>query len=407
MTDTRLLDVQFGLHASAADFTTTPATVSTIELLSGHESLMPRSRESLDREVYSVDNGRLPSLFGVKDLSAISLGMHFRGVSGNAGGAFTPQTSMEQCRILDSFFGAAAAAITGAAPTVASGSAGLVVNVSTTVLANGDMILIPTAAGTDAREIVSGGGTLAVTVDRVLSGVPTVGGTVVRTARWNVSTALTQHVHGYIRAEGDTYRRDYFGCLPDSLTLTCGEQKYVEMQVSFMPNDWTDVAEANPAYVAPVAGSPIVVADAPFWLGGVEFLVRDLKVVLKHDVSARRSTTGVNGITGYVARRKHELTISGALYLGDNAGALNELVDDSGTPSLGTLTGDGVSAGVAKTMVDVAVQLGTAAGSFAYVRIPAADVRGSVKDVDGYPMFVFDATATRPSTGSPFRLGVG
>lgn len=407
MTDANIIDVKFGLHTDVYDLTSTPATVSTIELLRGLEGLMPRSRIPLDRDLHSIDGGRYASFHGTKDISPIPLGMHFRGVSGNAG-AFTPQTTMEQCRMLDSFFGAAAAAIAGAAPTaVTAGSGGSVVVVSSAAIANGDIILIPTSVGNFAREVVSGGGTTTLTVDRDVPITITNGGTIVRAARWDLSTALAQHVAGYLRAESDTWRRDYFGCVPDSFDLVCAEQRYVEMNMNFLPNDWTDVAEVNPTYTAPTAGSPIVVADSPFFIGSTEFLIHNLKISGKQVVTPRGATTGANGVNGFTVRKKHDFMISGALYVGDNVGALHELVDDSGTPSIDNLTGDSAAAGAARTMRDISAQLGTAAGAFALVRIPAADIRGKVQDVDGYPMFVFDAYATRPTSGSAFRLGVG
>ena len=51
------------------------------------------------------------------------------------------------------------------------------------------------------------------------------------------------------------------------------------------------------------------------------------------------SSTGTDGVVGGVCVNK-SATITGELYVGDNGLSLGEVIDDSGTPALGALTGD-------------------------------------------------------------------
>lgn len=406
MTDVaRILTVQAGLHSSAADFSSTPGT--TYRLDCNEVDAFPRSRASLARELYSTDNRRFAGVWGLKDIGAVKLGMNFCGVSSNTGAGIIPLERLEQASLLNSIFGATSATITGSAPTLSAVSTPGI-TVSSTVIATGDMIMFNTSTGWHCREVVSGGGSTSLTLDRAFTGTAVASSTVYRSARWNLATATTHHTHLYLSVEGENWRRDFFGLGPEGFDLAMAEGQLVDFSSSWLPTDVTDVAEANPSYSAPTKGSPIVVADAPLYIGDTEFLVRNLKVSLKNTLAPRVATTGPNGVHGYVVERKHEVMVSGELYIGDNSNTLGELVDGSGTPSLNDLTGSGTStvAGTVKSTYDLGLQVGSAASGAMYIRIPAADIEAKVKRNGAFPVLEFSAFASAPSSGSAFRLGV-
>lgn len=413
MTVESIARVRFGNHSSIADHTSTPGTLGVIECMSA-EGLLPRQNVPIERDLYAADGGRYPGIVGVQDLSPITLKNMFRGANSNTGGAVADwEAKLEQGYMLASFFGAVGDPTASAAPTI-SGVAGTTLTVSTNVLQDKDIILIPCSAATgtaEIRQIVSGGGTTSVVVDRTLQGTFTNGGTIIRLARYQVDTAVTQHAPSYIEAEwvdAADIARAYVGCVPESLEIDFPASDMVTMTTVWQPNSWTDLAAADPTYAAPTAGNSIVVADARFMIANAEFLLENAKLSIKHTLRFRAATTGQNGRLGAVIRRKHEVMLTGRLFVGDNASSLGELQDDSGTPTLSALLEDASTVGGLRTTRDISLQVGTVAGSCMYVRIPAADMRGSVQSVDGVTMYDFQAVATRMSSGSEsLYLGVG
>ena len=413
MTVESIARVRFGNHSNVADHTSTPGTLGVVECMSA-EGLLPRQNVPIERDLMAADGGRYPAIVGVQDLSPITLKTMFRGVNSNTGGAVSDwEAKMEQGYMLASFFGAVGDPTASAAPTI-SGVASTTLTVSSNVLADKDIILIPCSAATgtaEIRQVVSGGGTTSPVVDRTLQGTFTNGGTVVRLARYQVDTSITQHAPSYIEGEwvdAADIGRAYFGCVPESLELDFPSGDMVSMQTVWQPNSWTDLAAANPTYAAPTTGSAIVVADARFMIANAEFLLENAKLSIKHTLRYRAATTGQNGRLGAVIRRKHDIVLSGRMFVGDNASSLGEVQDDSGTPTLSALLEDASTVGGLRTTRDISLQVGTVAGSCMYLRIPAADFRGQVSSVDGVTMYDFTAIATRPASGSEsFYLGVG
>lgn len=404
-----LVDLKFGLHASTSDLTSTPTAV-TIHPLAKPTGLLRRSRTRIDRMHSRLDGRRLPHAWGAKDLAPFTVEQEFRGVSGNTGASMTFQTAMEQGYILDSLFGADAAASTGATtPTVSSSWSGTTVTLAggAASIANGDMIALQANDGTyQVREVVSGGASITLTVDRAMTGTPQTSSTVYRLARWNHSASTTAHKHGYFRAEFESHRTDFFGCAPSSFEIDFVDGSPLVFRHTWMPNDWSDVAEANPSYTAPTAGG-LITGNLIFSIGSTAFLLRDAKLTVDNGIVQRKTGSGPNGVQGGVAADKRQVLLTGSLYLGDNALSLNEIVDDSGTPALGIFTGDSAVAGDLAGTYDLAIQAGTAIGQICYLRIPAAAFSGKVVEKDGLLCVDFEAYATAPSSGSSLRLGVG
>lgn len=403
MSISRVVEIRAGKHASAADFSSTPGSLIALEPDS--HGFMPPDRRRIRRSFASLDNRRLADIVGPVDLAPCALVVPVRGASVSAGAAFDPETATELGVLFDCVFGAASVdpASTGTTATGGNGATPNITVTSGTNYVDGMAILFDTDTGTFAREIVSGGGTGTLVLDRTYTGTPT--GTVHRLAHWDATPANSEHVHAYFDVEGEDWRRIYAGCM-SSLDLDMKEADVVKASFSWLPTNVTDSADANPSHTAPTAGSYIVNVNGDLRIGNASFLARDLKFSLGASPVARPSIQGPQGVSGYVVPNLDECKLTGRFYLGDNASSLGEIVDDSGTPSLDSLQG-GNTVGALPTTRDVAVQIGTIAGACLYLRIRAAEFRAKIVDVDGQPCVDFTAYATRPTTGAIATLHLG
>lgn len=399
---TRILELKFGKHASVSDWTASPSTLRVIQPESA--SIYPRDTRRLERNLGSPDNREFASLIGPQDLSPFSVTQLMRGVSGNVGAAFTPQTTMEQADMLDVIFGATASGPTSTACTVAAAghtpASGIIVVVGTSI-ANGEMILFSVTSGADfiAREVVSGGGTTTLTLDRAYVGTPTTGSTVLRAARWNVDPTIHDRVHGGFTAEGEDWFQSILGCMCESFELQMTEGEIVRMVTSWAPTSFAPAAAGSPSFTAPTFGSEIVAVNSALWIAGVEYLVQGLNFKLSNSLRPRMTPAGANGQLGYVVKRISDVVLSGMFYAGTNAGSIGEMQYNAGTPSFRNLT-------ESATVQDIAVQIGLSTGAALYLRLPACEVHAVGADSDGLLMWQFTATARKPSSGSACRLGV-
>lgn len=407
MTDvTRMLSLQVAKHTDANTFSNTPGTLRVVE--PEEANFYPSDVERLERKLYSVDNRRYAHTPGPKKLEPRNLKYRLRGVASNDGGALVASSATEQGEMWDSHFGASATVPSGAATTVTGGN-GATPNVTVTSgagFANGDMILFATAAsapfGYVARQVISGGGTTTLVVDRPYSGTPT--GTAYRCVRHSLSRSTHKHTHLYARAEGEDWRCDYFGMISESLELDMKEGDVVRCTQSWRPMDWSPQTEANPSYAAAGAGSEIVSFNGAFYIASVEFLTKSLKLSAQNVIAARGCVNGVNGVHGYEVIDKGEAVISGQIYVGDNGGSIGELVYASGTPTVKALQAPTTSP--APTF-DCAIELSNGGpGQSMYIRAPALDIRGQLVDSGGLLVFDFKGYATEPSSGSPLFIGV-
>lgn len=399
---TRILDLKFGKHASVSDWTATPGTLRVIQPESA--TIYPRDTRRLERNLASPDNREFAAIIGPQDLGAFSVTQLMRGVSGNVGAAFVAGTTMEQADMLDVVFGAAASVPVGAAVTVAAAGhvpgTGTLVVVGTTV-ANGDMILFSVTSGADfvAREVVSGGGTTTLVLDRAYVGTPTTGSTVIRAARWAVDPSIHDRIHGGFVAEGEDWLQTILGCQCESFELNMSEGEIVRMITSWAPTSFAPGNDAALSFVSPTFGSEIVAVNAALWIAGVEYLTQSLSLKVTNTLRARKTFAGANGQLGYIVTRVPEVMLSGMIYAGDNAASIGEMQYDAGTPSFRDLTESATSR-------DIAVQVGLSAGAAMYLRIPAAEVRAVAADSEGLLMWQITANAKKPASGTSFRLGV-
>lgn len=408
MTDIlRLQTLRYALHADATTFSGTPGTLVPLQITDDGASFLPRQRTPIDRNLRSLSGRRFPHVRGAQDVADITVATEFKGVNSNTGaavGAGVWETKMEQGYLLQSLFGAAAPATTGSAPTIAAAghtpASGIVAFTAAANVQNGAVIGFATSSGFQVGRVASGGGatTTSVTLDHPYSGTPTNAATVFRFAVYEVNDSVTQHVHGFFSAEGDNWRRDYFGCAPMSMNLAIPNTGILGMSSVFSPTSFADVAEANPAYADPTAGSPIVSDGGIFRLDGAEFLLRNCSITYNCATAMRETASRANGRLGGVCGTGDgkSFMIEGELYLGASAGAtaLAELVDSSGTPSINQLLGDSDQAGDVSAVREVALQVGTEAGACVYALLPTADFRASVQAGGAFPVVRFQAMGT-------------
>jgi hypothetical protein len=399
MTDVaRLSTLRYGLHSNNATFTGTPSLVP-LRLTDDGASFLPRNRTPIPRALRSLSGRRYSHIRGVQDLADITVATEFRGVNANTGGAVTDwEAKMEQGYLLASLFGAVAPATTSTAPTVAASGhtpASGILTVVGTNTANGQVIGFATSDGFEVGRIASGGGTTALTLDHPYSGTPTTGATVFRAAVYSVADAVTHHVHSMFSAEGEDWRRDYFGCTPMSMALALPNAGIVGMTSVFSPTSFSDVAEGNPAHAEPTSGSPIVVDLARMWFAGANVVARDIAISYSTAAAMRTASTRTNGKLGGVCSTGDgkTFTIEFSVYVGD-ATIAGELQDSTGTPSLNALLGDSDTSGTVSTTRKVSLQFGSGVGACGYAYLPEADCVVTTQHTDGLTVARVVATGT-------------
>ena len=404
MTDVaRLSTLRYALHANNATFSGTPGTLFPLRLTDDGASFLPRNRTPIPRPLRSLSGRRYSHIRGVQDLADITVATEFRGVNLNTGVAVNAGDwetgKLEQGYLLQSLFGAAAPGTTGVAPTVAASghtpASGILAVVGTTT-ANGQVIALSSSAGLQVGRIASGGGTTTLTLDHPYSGTPTTSATVFRLAVYSVSNSVTQHTHAFFTAEGEDWRRDYFGCMPMSMSLAIPNAGLMTMSSVFSPTSFADVAEANPAHNEPVSGNPIVVDACRMWFAGNDVIARDITINYSAATTPRVASTRTNGRLGGVSGTGDgkTFTMEFSIYLGD-ATLTGELQDSAGTPSLNDLLGDGaILSGQPSTTRKVSLQVGSEASAVMYAYLPEADCVVTTQHTDGLTVARVVATGT-------------
>jgi hypothetical protein len=400
MTDiTRLQTLRYALHTSATTFSGTPGTLVPLQITDEGSSFLPRQRTPIDRSLRSLSGRRYPHIRGVQDVGDITVATEFKGVNANSGGAVTDwEAKMEQGYLLASLFGAVAPATSSTASTVDTTghtpATGVLQVVSGANYAVGQVIAFATSAGLQIGRIEIKA-TNVLTLQHPYTGTPTSGATVFRLAVYSVSDSVTSHVHAFFAAEGEDWRRDYFGCAPMSMNIGIPNAGMVTMSSTWSPTTWADVAEADPAYADPTAGNPLVNDGAYFRLDGVEYLLRNASITYNCATAIRETSSKTNGKLGGVCGTGDgkSFMIEGELYI-SNAATLGEIQDNAGTPSLVNLLGSDVNAGQVSTAREVALQVGTEIGGCAYALLPTADFRATVQTSGAFPVVKFQAIGT-------------
>lgn len=175
-----------------------------------------------------------------------------------------------------------------------------------------------------------GGGTVNPVIDRALPGAVVAGSTIYRSMRHNMNTSVTRHTPIYLECEwvdSNDAARAYFGNFIESLDFVLPTKGACEVNLTCHPNDWDDLAAANPTlYTAPTKGQSLVVANSPFYINDTALIIEDAKLSCRNVQRYREPTAGVNGRHGAVTIDKQAM-LEGFFYFADNALSIGELVD--------------------------------------------------------------------------------
>ena len=396
---TRLQALRYALHADSVTFSGTPGTLVPLQLMDDGASFLPRQRTPIERPLRSLGGRQFTHIYGSQDVADLVAVCEFKGVNSNTGGAVSDwEAKMEQGYLLASLFGAVAPATTGDAPTVnstghtpASGVLGVDANSANT--ANGQVIAFETDEGMQMGIILSGGGTSSVTLDHRYFGTPVTGATIYRMAVYTVDDDLTRHTHCFFSAEGENWRRDYFGCTPMSMALAMPNTGLVQMTSTWSPTSWADVAEANTAYAAPTAGEPVVMDGVTMIIAGTQYLVSNLSISMSNGAAIRETASNVNGKLGGVCGTGDGkmFTIEGEIEMGTADLDGITYFNDS---SLANLSGTTSDAGDVSTAREIALMVGTDVGRLIYVHLKEADFRCAAITSGAFTKVRFTAMGT-------------
>lgn len=387
----RLMDVQFGLHADAANFLTMPGSLRRLMVKGGGESLLPPGMGFQDRnDIASLAGRGFPDQLGPLALQQLAPVIEWKGVNDNSGAAVASAAAwyakMEQGEIVTSILGGEPAATSSAAPTVNStghnASAGEL-GVSGTALVAGQIILFPTSGGNRVRQVVSFGTGVAV-LDRPYTGTPTTSGTIIRAAVWTWNPSVRNHVHGAFRVEDAEQMTEFVGCAPESLALALSPGQKVMATCSFMPTTAAPAgAKLSPSVTYPAAGSPCLAVNGEFMIGSETFVpTGDVSLTVNTGNEMRETASGPDGTLGGVqAEKRGNVTLALTLRSGASA-SRGEVQRDAGTESLRELLGLVQGRQEIRTTRDVAYLIGRSPGAATYIRMPDANVRATV-GVDG------------------------
>jgi len=382
---TRIQALRYALQSSATDFSSTPGTLYPIEATDALASFLPRSRETIRRNVRTLDGTKVADVYGKQEIGAVTVPVNLRGINSNTGGAVTDwEAKQEIGLLLKSMFGAAAAATSSTAPTVAASGhtpgSGVLEVVGTNTVA-GQVIAFATSDGIEFGLIASGAGTTTLTLAHPYNGTPTTGATVYRLAKYLVDDDLVHHQHAFFSVEGDAWRRDYPGCAPQSLTIDIPAADLVTATLTFMPTSWADVAEANTAYAAPTAGEHIFGGGSRLIWEGALYYAKAIKITVDNGL-AMRELTGSNGVLGGVCAagdRGKTFVIEAEVYA-DSAQAPYGIDDAKAM----LVKGAGADAGDVNRSGEIAVFCGNQVGALLYAYCGDATYTVETVDSNGY-----------------------
>lgn len=408
MTDLiRLKSVQVGLHSSPADVSSFPGTLVPLQPRERAATVLPRGRTEIVRDLVTSDGRAVAAAFGGKDLADITLPLETKGVNANDGSAVADwEAKLDIGVILESFFGAAAPATTGSAPT-ASGTAGTTLTASTNVVQNNEVVIFANTAGdVFMRRVLSGGGTTSLVLDRAFTGTAT--GTIRRAAVYTPSFGKAHHTHVGVDVEGtqddgSEWHQRFIGCAVSALRFGIPDTGLVTLDVTLKPTDFDQPAADEPAYAEPTAGAPIA-APALFYDGANAYDATGLTFVADNGTVMRPTAAGPNGVKGGVHANKRGAVLEGRLMLGDGSTVTGELPFRSGSPDLIELMGTDTDAGVVRTTRDLFLQVGKSNGRIMGVWLPAASVHYTTVEAGDFVGVAFTA---RISGATGFVLAFG
>lgn len=381
MVDVRsALSVRIGAHTDATDLTATPAgaapnALADVQPVNTGGMARPE-RKRLRREPAHPQNKRFGPAMGPYEIKPISLDFIATGLNGNTGAAINAVGKNDLCTsgVLQALFGAAPVNPAGAADASTAGAG----DTATLTVTERDRypvgigVLVPTASGVFARQVIANGGSGAgdLTLDRVVPGA-LVAGDVIRACRFKVDPSIHDHTHCYIRQEFENHLRNFKGCMSLG-TFEYTEGEYGLVKTSWM---WSDVEfddPADPAVADPTTGGEVVNANNSSYIGDLAFDGRNMSIDLGGTMSPKTVNSAPQNVKGYKVLKGAETPTPKIMITLPCGTGANEIDDNSGTPSVVSLGGEDLDLGDESVPHDISLQFGTVAGAVHLWRAPAA-----------------------------------
>jgi hypothetical protein len=391
----RIRTMRMGLHASTSDISDVPGTLVFVEPVG--LPLEATGYVKIPLEGGRGDGEPNRRIRGAQKLDFLpDVTVRMRGISGGAGDSTSSARltkSAVVARFLDALLGAGvdASGETTHASDAGTGTS-LIMDAASSIAAGSGVLVKGTTLGKYvAREVVSVSGD-TLTLDRALTDddgdadTPAEGEVVYAAATWRANPAAINHIHMYFDVEGDLTdsRRQLFGCLAGG-TIAIPNGGAVELTLSgIRGSSFTAGSNADPTYSAATEGSDIIAIDSPCWIGSTPYHLVNASIDLGITIQPRETQSAAQGVAGYVVSDVM-VKITGMIRLGD--------LDGEAADAL--LTGM-----QSTTTYDFAVQVGRAAGSAMYLRLPAADFEAQRAESNGQEMISFTANATRSGNHS-------
>lgn len=345
------------------------------------------SQTKLDRNLVCGDMEMTARVNGPK-AQAISFTTECYG-NGTQGADSTAADAAESLKpLFEALFGSAQSAATG--DTVSAASA-LELTVAGN-LADNDYVLVTGADSGKAqvRQIVSGGGTTTPDIDRALtnngSTEDPATGVVYGGAKFELNNQNADHDTLFFDYDGDTSRDRVRGVTLGTLTINIpSDGGKVTLAWEGEGNDHdSDQALAGVSFQAETDGSPIVALDSPVWMGGTEYMVRDMSISITLRRQRQITQLGVNGYQGHKVVGS-DVNVSFGLYVGTDTyeapGTLKETINTS------------------EATQDLLIQVGRSPGAAMAIHIPAADLSAVDANFDGVDGLQVSGMASRTSEG--------
>jgi len=290
------------------------------------------------------------------------------------------------------------AGVAGTGDTV-SASSGTSLTVAGTDIANGDFLLLTgaTSGRKQVRQVVAGGGTTSLTLDRALTeddgtAEDAATGVAIAGVRWDLDNENQDQDTYFFDYEGKTDRHQILGavCTALEIAVPSGGER-VLLNWNFDGNDWErEGTLASPTVGTNSDGQVITAANAPLWIGNDQFMVRDMAITITRKANRKVTQFGENGYHGH-ATTGSEVSITGTIYLGtDDLEAIASYKD--------TLNGNSTQ--------DILIQIGRTSGRILAIRAQAADFSADKVSVDGLDAIQFTATASRFASPATTSLSV-
>jgi hypothetical protein len=258
----RLVSVRVGTHADR-DYSTFPSVDAVdMQVIGGVDTLHPPQRTPITRNDGVTEDGRgFAHLRGALDMAEKTITTEFPSIFPESLDHVETidNAIMSYHRMLSANLTPQNSPTVGAAPSsVASGSSpatGTLV-VSANTLVNGDMILFSTAAGWQARQVVSGGGTTTLTLCRPWVGAVNNAVQVHRAARWALDMGRAVYPHLALSVSRKSELTRWLGLAAAGFSLTGDERAKLSAAWRLLPSDAAVLAPSAKRLATQICASP-------------------------------------------------------------------------------------------------------------------------------------------------------